>query len=290
MLPRKSLIVLLMSLGSLTCLALWQQKLTASNRALVEIQKQNVEFQRRLAEATATRDSTRQQLRDQRKNLEQKQAALAKAEQELARVAPETRWASPPANVPEWDDSSPYVWLNKSMLAILPGGPFTDRADLRDDVAATLVLDATAKQALNEKLSGLLAEYHALEAAHAERIDEPLPGIANDGPQVTVRVTPFPEEGERVKQQFKEAVLEVLGQQRAGLVLENAAGWLDSQFAASGSEPKTISVVRHLDGTYNLSVHTANSWFSTGGFSNLSDHVQDYLLPFFSQPFEQSAR
>ncbi len=172
---------------------------------------------------------------------------------------------------------------------MLPGSPFTDRAELRQEVAATLALDTTARQALNEKLAGLVGQYRELEAAHAERIDEPLPGITDDGLQVTVRVKPFPEEGERLKQQFKETLREALGQQRAEVVLENAARWLDSQFAASGAEPKTISVVRHPDGTYNISMHTGNSWFSTGGFRELSDHVPDYLLPLFAEALEQPA-
>ena len=289
-LPRKSVIVLMTLSVALTCLALRSQRLSASRRTLAETESQKLELERRIAEVAAARDATRQELHDQRRSLEETQAAVAKAERELARVAPEARWANPPANVPEWDNDSPYVWLDKKILATLPGSPFTDRAEIRDGVAATLALDATVKQALNEKLSSLVKEYHALEVAHAERIDEPLPGIANDGPQVTVRVQPFPEEAERLKQQFKETLRQVLGQQRAGLVIEGAAGWLDLQFAASDSEPQTISVVRHPDGTYNLSTQTGNSWFSTGGFSELSDHVQEYLLPLFTEGLEQSAR
>jgi len=288
MLPRKSVIVLVMTSLVLTCLLLRQQGLTQSGRVLSDAQRQNGELQKLIANVTASRDSLGQELRNERRAIEEKQTALVKAEQELARVDPDARWANPPANGPEWDDRSPYVWVNKKTFPMLPGSPFTDNAELRDETAATLALDPSTAKALNGKLAGLVAQYRALEAAHAERVDEPLPGIGNDGPQVTVRVTPFPEEGARLKEQFEETLREALGPSRAELILAGAMGWLDSQFDVSGSEPKILSVVRHPDGTYNLSIRTGNSWFSTGGFKRLGDHVPDSLLPLFADVLEYS--
>jgi hypothetical protein len=105
---------------------------------------------------------------------------------------------------------------------------------------------------------------------------------------VTVRVKPFPRQGEQLKQQFAEALRAGLGQQRAELVLQSASGWLDSQFSISGSEPKTISVVHHPDGTYSISTRAGNSWFSTGGFRQLDDYVPEHLIPLFTDALADS--
>ena len=101
------------------------------------------------------------------------------------------------------------------------------------------------------------------------------------------RMSGFCPQGEILKREFEETLRSFLGQQRAELVLKRAAGWLESQFAVAGTEPKTISVGRHPNGTYNLSIQTGNSWFSTGGFGELNQYLPEYLLPLFSDGLNQ---
>ncbi len=282
LLPRKSVIVLTTLAAALAWLLLREAKIQAARRALANAQREITQLQDRIANAAASQEAVSQDLREARSALDEKQRAINRAEQELAVIDPEAGWAVPPLTL-QWDDSSPYVWINKKMLARLPGNRFTENAELSDEFANTLALDRPARRALSERLASILAEYRGLETAHAERIEEPLPGIARDEPQVTVRVTPFPEEGKRLRHDFEEALQTALGTERAQLITESSSGWLDSQFASASAEPKTISVVRHPDGSYNVSSKVGNSWLSTGGFKQLDEHVPPHLLPLFSE-------
>ena len=287
MVPRKSIIVVMIASVTATWLAVQRHNLFLSTGSLGRAETEAVELEQRIAAATTAKDAARRAAREMKEESWTKLAKLKNAEEELARIDPEAYWADPPAGEPQWDDRSPYVWLTKTTLTTLPGSPFTDRAELRDEVADTLALSPDTKQELNEKLARLLSNYHALEAAHVELINDPLPGIGQDGPNLTLRVTPFPQEGETLKRGFEETVRSMLGEQRAELLLKSGAGWLESEFAVTGTEPKTISVARHANGTYNLSIQTGNSWFSTGGFNELNQYLPEHLLPFFTEGLEQ---
>ena len=209
-------------------------------------------------------------------------AQLADKETELSKVDPDSAWSSPPDEWPEWNEKSPFVWLRKEMLSKLPVEPFTKDAELPVAVANVLALDKDAHQALNADLRRIINDYHEFEMGFVQRIDNPLPGIAGDGPSATVRVNPLPEEISRFKQEFVQTLTGAVGEQRADLLLQAGEGWLDSQFGQSGGEPKTISVVRHPDGTYSMAMRHGSSWFSTSGFSNLDAYIPKHLLSFFS--------
>jgi hypothetical protein len=281
-LPSKRAVVLLVIAAALAFMLWEQQSLSETRSALAKAEADRTELNLQIAAARDEKETSRRELSNQRKLVETTRASLAEAERQLAQVDPEALWATPPDHSPAWDENSPYVWVSKSMLPKLPLAPFTKKAELRGELAATLALNTTALRNLNRILTGLLQEYQQLEAAHAELVEEPLPGISEDGHLVTVRVTPFPTEGEQLKRQFEEVLRTTLGEQRAELLLQSASGWLDSQFSLSGSEPKTISVMLHPDGTYDMSTRTGNSWFSTGGFRQLDEYVPGHLIPLFT--------
>ncbi len=97
-----------------------------------------------------------------------------------------------------------------------------------------------------------------------------------------MRVRPLPEEGARLAQEFEAALRQGIGGERAGILLQVGKGWLDSKFSRHGSEPRTISAVRHPNGTYNISIRSAGGSMSVGGIMQLDEYVPAYLLPMFA--------
>ena len=279
---RKTTLVLLVLLAAL---ALWipqQSRLVQARLAVEEAEAQRVKLDERTAAATAALESSRQELRAQESNRAEVLAAVAKGEEELARVDPESRWLAPPATLPDWRAESPYVWLRKEILPTLPVQVFTQSVELRGDVASVLNANEEQQRALNTALPRLLAEYRSLEVANAERTDEHLPGIEGEGPKVTVRIKPMPEEGARLKQQFETALRNELGEQRSDLVMKLSEGWLNEQLNHFGAEPNTISAMRHPNGTYSISVKSGGNWWTHRGVSSIADHIPPHLLPLFT--------
>ena len=192
----------------------------------------------------------------------------------------------PPPALPEWNAGSPYVWLRKEFLPKLrvrPLSAFGDDGELGGDVATVLAATDNQQRALSSTLPRLLAEYHALEAAKAERVEEHLPGIGDDGSKVTVRFNPLPEEGAWFKEQFDAALRNELGEQRANLLTQLAEGWFNDQFNRFGTEPKTISVSRHPNGTYGFAVKTGDGLGSSDGLLRIDNYlIPPHLRPLFS--------
>ena len=139
------------------------------------------------------------------------------------------------------------------------------------------------QRALNSRLPRLLAEYRAFEVARAERMVEPLSGTEADVATVTVRINPIPDEGARLKEEFEAALRNELGEQRAGLLMRLSTGWLSSQFNRFGAEPRTISVTRHPNGTYDIRTRSANGSSFVGPTLKIhDDYIPPHLLPLFS--------
>jgi hypothetical protein len=129
MLPPKSVIVAVILFGMLTWLAVQRHNLVLSKIGVRLAQTQELELEQRIATATATKEAERRAVRDAKEAAWAQLARLKEAEEDLARIDPEARWAVPVADGPRWDDRSPYVWLSKTTLTTLPGSPFTDRAE-----------------------------------------------------------------------------------------------------------------------------------------------------------------
>ncbi len=261
------IILILLILSAAT--AVWiphQRHLTEAHAALAETNAQRLKLEERINAATAELESARRELQTQNSNRKQTRSAIARAEAALSKVAPESRWVAAPSTLPNWINGSPYVWLRKDILPKLPVQAFNENGAVNADVAAVLTLNEKQTIALNATLTNLLAEYHAIETAKAEKTDDDLPGIAGQkGEKLTIRVQPQPEDGKRFMQQFETALRDEIGAQRADLLLQTSETWLDQQFSQSGAKPKTISLLRHPDGSYNLSIKSGSSWFSTGG-------------------------
>lgn len=286
----RRLVVVLVLGGSLGLWTARQAKLSELRADLAAASERRSELRERISAARADLGSISAALEGTQREREQIRKELELAERELIKADPETQWAMPPGEWPQWDPSSPYLWIRKEFLPGLSMQVFTDQGVLPDEVAKVLALAPDQKKALNEALPRLMEEYQALEVAKAERVDEPLPGISDDGPRLTVRVPPLPEEGSRLKQLFERTLREQVGDQRADLLLRCARGWLETRFSRVGAEPKTISLVRHPNGSYNISIKSGSNWLSIGGPTDVTDYVPAHLLPLFSEVLGQPDR
>ena len=281
----KLALVMLILMGAAAVWIPRQRDLQQSRIALANAKARRAELEEHVVTAATALESARRELRGQKAGGRELQDAVAKAGRELAKVDPESRWVTPPVTLPDWNGDSPYLWLRKEMLPKLPVEVFTETGALREEVGSILTLDQNQRATLNATLSRLLAEYRTLEAAKAERTDEHLPGIAGqEGDKISVRVQPLPEEGKRLKQEFETALRTELGVQRADLVIQAGDNWLDSQFSQFGAEPKTISLIHNPGGSYNISIQSGRSWFSTGGpWQIINRHIPAHLRPLFSE-------
>lgn len=283
----------LIALVFLVALVVWiprQLSLQLSRQTLAGARSRMTELEQRLAAADAMLASARDKLRQEGLARDRVLAAVASAELALRQVDPDRQWIAPPPILPEWNPESPYVWIRKEIAPRLPIEAFSKDATLHPGVAMVLAIDSSAERRLNGELRRILRSYQEQELANAELVDEPLPGIGiRDGPTVTVRVQPLPEEGAGVKQEFEAALRSELGEQRAELLWQSAKSWLDSQFSHFGTEPKVISAVRHPNGTHNIAFKTGDNWLSVGGVLSLEEYVPGHLLPLFSNWEDESA-
>lgn len=192
-------------------------------------------------------------------------------------------WNAPPAELPQWDAESPFVWIEKALLPDFPVPVFGEDGALRDDVAAVLTLEPERARELNAKLRRVLADYRERESAAAHLVPEN--ATASEGTtieQMTLRVEAPRQEGERACLRFAEVLTEALGPQRGDLVLGISEGWIDQHLNADVAQPRTITVVREADGRFRIDT----SWDgggrgSVGGVTSLAAYVPEHLMRWF---------
>ncbi len=204
---------------------------------------------------------------------------------QIDHVPKDLLYSQPPAELPDWNPDSPYVWIRKEIVPAFPFDPFRKDGQISPELALILDVDHETVRALNGSLIRIVRAFEQIAAAKAEFTDEHLAGIASqEGTPMTVIIRPMPEEGRRHQDQFETEVLRALGEQRGRLVLTRATGWMDSTFSQAGNEPATISVLRRPDDTYGVSVKRGSGWFNTSGikWDQLQNYVPAYLLPRFA--------
>jgi len=192
-------------------------------------------------------------------------------------------WDNPPAELPFWDESSPYVWIRKNALSTLSIAGIESGGTLNPSIAFVLAIDPATMDFLNQQLANTLETYQSLESEHAARTHAHPPNQSSKDPTVTVQIPPLPEDAVRLKSNFETVLGERLGQQRAGLLMQVASEWMDEQFSAGGTLPKTYSVVRHPDGSHTIFSAQGNITRSWSGLRDFSVFIPPHLLKFFEE-------
>jgi hypothetical protein len=290
---RKSILVALILIVAFALWAPRQWQLNRTRRAVSDINAQSASLEQQIAAIASDLESVQHELTAEKLRRNQALAEVATASSSLAKVNPESRWATPPANLPEWNPDSPFIWLRKEVLPEFPVSPFLASGELRPEVSYVLTVSPAQQRTLNAALSQCLRRYREIETSKVERLEEHLPGIADrPGAKATIRVPPLPDEGARAKEEFAAALTGSLGEQRAELLLKLGDSWLDEQLSQSGKEPKTISVLRRPDGSGNVSIKAGGSWMSVGldkGHPEmLWEYVPKHLASFFTEVLSET--
>jgi hypothetical protein len=264
---RPALIIALIVFGSGT--AVWsvrQTSLRDTHSSSQTLEQQILQRQQEIAAAQEEQAVLQRRIVAARQDEEHVSSEVAQTDQQLTEVSPDALYSKPPTQLPEWKPDSPYVWMPKEALPKFPVEVFDNAGRMDPRVASVLTLDEATLKSLNTTLNRLVVSYQEKEAALAEFTENHLSGIAGQkGDKLSLVVKPLPEEGRQLKQQFESTVNQLLGGQRGQLVQQGASSWLDSTFSHFGAEPKTISLIRHPNGGYNVSVKSGGSWISTGG-------------------------
>lgn len=278
--------MILVSAVFLAALSLWihgHWRLRNARLSLDQARAREGDLQEHLSTATARLEWLQGKLRHWNEQRDHALAAVATAERELSKSVPDGPWAAPPPILPQWNPESPYIWLRKDIVPLLSVPAFGEDGSVRREAAAVLDTDEISRTQLNGNLRRLLREYQQLELAGVEILDEPLPGMGQTGPTVTVRMRPLAEQGVRIKEEFEAELRRQLGDQRAELLLRTGADWLNSKFGSLGEEAKTISVGRNQDGAFRIAIKHGGSWMTVSGVKTLNDYVPPHLQPLFDE-------
>ena len=296
MFSRKRILLPLILLLALLVGISRQQRIASAQRRLEQTRDQWANLTNRMALAVLADESARQTLREQKVSRDAMLSSVAEVEDEMSKVSPESLFLTPPAQLPDWNTNSPYVWARKDIISKLrEGAPFNGDGSVDQSAAPILGIRVEELTAMNDKLTRLMAEYRKLESATAERTDAHLHPIAEEDRAITVEMKPFPEEGLRLKEAFEAALLETMGEQRARLILTIDDGRIDNEFGQDTevvdgkSRPvkRKISLVRHPNGNFDVTVKTANNWLSTTipkeNPEGLQQYIPSNLNPFFAE-------
>jgi hypothetical protein len=286
--PRIIIIVTIFGCALLSGVAI-QRRIRAARLRIDETQAQ-------LAALSTQTDALKNGLESRQSQLQTEIAArdsalesVTKENRQLAAIDPDSPWAEPPARLPDWNVDSPYVWLQKDALTQLPITPFSKNADLAAGLASALAFEEKDRRQLSQTLRDILQQYQSLETAGAQFTTNHLPDIMNaTGRKATIILQPVPEEAARLKNEFAATIKSAMGEKRGELVAQLAEPWLHENLSLDQTQPKTISAVRHPNGTLNITIKSASNWMSVGGPTRLEDYVPSHLLHFFAG-LEQSS-
>lgn len=263
-----------------------QQRLQETRQALAALLVRQGEFSTRLTAATARLEDLRQDWRQSQNARQTVRQDVVQVEKALAQVDPEIAWVSPPETLPAWEEASPYVWLRKDKIPLLPVTIFSADGELDMHLAQLIDLSAAQKQTLAKALPEIMAAYRAREMEMAEKTDNHPPGWSKEEEAVTVELKISPEESQQYRETFENKVRETVGEKRAELVLATGQGWLDKEFVSKASQGKFYSLQRRKNGSYNVTIRTGTSWMSTsvnkGSETTLAYYFPKRLLPLFS--------
>jgi hypothetical protein len=201
--------------------------------------------------------------------------------EQLAKAGSNRDWGRPPDSLPDWNPASPFIWIPKDQLALLPVEAMASDGSLVPEIAAVLTVPSDQLLMLNQALVATVSAMRVAESENARVVPDHLPGIAErEGEKITLRVDPIPEIAAAHKARYQQALVDALGSQRAGFLLETSQFWLAQTFNDQGTEGRVVSVLRSPDGSYSLSMQTGGSqWMSVGGSRVIDNYIPSHFRP-----------
>jgi hypothetical protein len=286
---KESVLVILIFASALAWWIPRQWEWREAQRALFDSEARLAALRNRVAGAETALNSARQEQGAQNRAHSQAAAALNAVRHDLSTRAPESQWVAPPSSLPKWELQSPYVWVRKDFLRQLNLPVFAKDGAITRDAGELLGLDRITQETINAQVQSALSNYHSFALLNAEISNSPPVSGQGEGQTVTVQIPATPEEGGALTEQITAILQENLGAQRAQLVTNTAAAWLNG---FSSTQAMTVSVTRKPDGNYQLEMQLPDGSSSTFGGVSASyaqQLVPDYVLPLLADAFPQAA-
>jgi hypothetical protein len=195
--------------------------------------------------------------------------------------APGDPWATPPDVLPDWNPSSPYIWLSKESLATLPIQPFHSLGKLDGEVVEILGIDPGLAKELHSTCADILRRREALET---ELAVASFPGPSTNRMHLEVQ---FPANvAAELQGAFEGTFRQSLGTQRAELILTLGRSWIDEQF----SPTKSVTVTLLPGDKYEISSSFGVLFRSFGGVRSLDGYMPPHFATRFNAYFDSVKR
>jgi len=239
------------------------------------------------ADRTALESARRDQEKETRAH-SQMVKSVAGARRKLAEADPDGQWAAPPPSLPDWDSSSPYIWLRKDDLASVGAPGLNWSGKLSESGANLLGVDDESRVKLNQQVQSVLDEFHSQQNSNAVVTNTVPNGRTIDGPVVTVQIPASTEAGQALQGQITQILEQNLGSDRASLLTNSGANWLSG---FSMQEPSVFAVLQHPNGTYYIYSKIGNDYHDSDGIParDAYSEIPQNLLPFFTNVSPASA-
>jgi|GEM_PF-1343022 len=231
MIRPKTIIILLAILIGLAIWAPRQMRLNETRVKLAQIKFQLDEIVQKQTEARNHMASLQISLKHSQQSAESLKNKLTQAQNTLDKIHPESLWAEPPAQWPDWNTNSPYVWIQKSTLNNLYLSPFSKNGKLSSSAAEILDIPKNELDSMNEKLHDLVKQSHQYQSDRTEIVPE-----ESSKDKITLKIDSLGDEGKRLENEFKNTLNMTMGEQRADLLLQQDSYRISDIFHAMGEK------------------------------------------------------
>jgi hypothetical protein len=276
----------------LVAAALWmsrQWSLHQRRLALEQAWARETEMATSLAEQQKQCDQLKQEIEKNHAKKKTIKAEFSLARKEFERVNPDSAWAIPPQEWPNWSDSSPYVWIRKETLPNLNLHPFSNSGRLAQGIDVILDIPPDKLAALNEKLAKVVVQAKQRKFSSMERIINNNDGTPFDETQkVVLRIPSLGEEALRLEKEFNEVLTTELGEERARLLVQSDVIWVKNTF---NNEGRLLSVELTKDGLLEVNSSSISGVLDSASCTILSgdetveqalqNRLDPDLLPWF---------
>lgn len=251
--------------------------------------------QQQIDDLTAKRRTTTERIGLIQTQIEARSQAITDQLNEMARLQAERderrqeQLAIPDAELPyQWNDDSPTARLGKRFLASLNLEALTETTNnlfqLDDVVAVLLDMKPEEREAVQASIDTLIRQQREIESSRLEVLDQPISEkydwiVDKNEPDllITFYLPAFPEDGAKLKHEFRANIESALGSSRAEMFLAISDRQFDVDLGGVGEHSRWITFTEKVapDGFLNISRFEGNS---NGHWGNSSTTVDpDHL-------------